>query len=222
MKRIICVVLAMSAWMCTFAKESKNNTKDAVDCVKLLSDFFNQGNAVLPAVKNVLLENERLKGDTLTLGEEKRSLEAELTGTNQMFTTKEMSTMILMYPMTVKYDSSLVAQSLAIIEKYKMNEQKATKVLFRDMLPVLKKYKDYNEEIYNMVKNIMELYVELKEPYSMENLDRTLKKTSYDKDCASKGNEIPFLEDVISEVRVYIKENRLTVGNLQELLKSMK
>ena len=69
---------------------------------------------------------------------------------------------------------------------------------------------------------VLNQYVEFGADYNTNLLEQDLEKTSYYKNAYNKGINIPYIDNIIVELRSLIIENRLTPGNLKILLLDLK
>lgn len=89
-------------------------------------------------------------------------------------------------------------------------------------VPVLTDYGKYYMSVLKMIQQIQAMYVKFNQPYTIELYNKDLEKTDYYKNCYNKGYNIKFLDAQIKAVELLINENRLTSGNITEIIDNMK
>ena len=111
---------------------------------------------------------------------------------------------------------------LNLIDRFNIDTKKENVDLYKLKIPVIKKYQEYNQDIYKIISMVLNQYVEFGTDYSINLLEQDLEKTSYYKHAYNKGINIPYIDNIIVELRNLIIENRLTPGNLKILLSDLK
>lgn len=222
MKRIICIMFAIGTYLLSFA-DVKSKKQDEYSVVsEKLTAYALQTDSISTVIKKYLELGKEQQQKIATLEKKVKDLEAHEQQTTDMITAATICEMLVEYPLMVRYDSVLIVHTLNLIDKFNIDTKKENVDLYKLKIPVIKKYKEYNQDIYDIISMVLNLYVELGADYSTNLLEQDLEKTSYYKNAYNKGINIPYIDNIIVELRSLIIENRLTPGNLKILLSDLK
>lgn len=222
MKKILCLIFALG--VCVFSFAGKENEKQLSK-----AEFMSQVGADLIKASTIIPEMEKEMKGLQEKNNECQQQISILTAEKQMvaklFASVEGTTMLIQYPLSVQYDSALVALSQKIIKYYGIAEDKANKDYCELMLPYLSGYKEYNNEIYNLIARIQTIYFGplIKKVYPEDQFEKDIQKTNYFKHCSKDGVEgIPYLSEIIRRVQELAQSKKLTREVLQEMLDKLK
>ncbi len=222
MKRIVCVIFAIGFCLLSFADvKSKKQDEYSIFSEKLTA-YARQTDSISAMIKKYLDLGKEQQQKVTTLEKKIRELEAHEQQTTDMITVPSICEMLVEYPLMVRYDSVLIVHTLNLIDKFNIDTKKENVDLYKLKIPVIKKYKEYNQDIYDIISMVLNQYVEFGTDYSTNLLEQDLEKTSYYKHAYNKGINIPYIDNIIVELRTLIVENRLTPGNLKNLLSDLK
>ena len=222
MKRILCVIFAIGVCLISFADvKSKKQDEYSIFSEKLTA-YALQTDSISTIVKKYLELGKEQQQKITTLEKKIDELEAHEQQTTDMITAATICEMLVEYPLMVRYDSVLIVHTLNLIDKFNIDTKKENVDLYKLKIPVIKKYKEYNQDIYDIISMVLKQYVEFGTDYSINLLEQDLETTSYYKHAYNKGINIPYIDNIIVELRNLIIENRLTPGNLKILLSDLK
>lgn len=222
MKRIVCVIFAIGVCLISFA-DVKSKKQDEYSIIsEKLTAYARQTDSISAMIKKYLDLGKEQQQKVTTLEKKIRELEAHEQQTTDMITVPSICEMLVEYPLMVRYDSVLIVHTLNLIDKYNIDTKKENVDLYKLKIPVIKKYKEYNQDIYDIISMVLNQYVEFGTDYSTNLLEQDLEKTSYYKNAYNKGINIPYIDNIIVELRSLIIESRLTPGNLKMLLSDLK
>lgn len=222
MKRILCVIFAIGVCLISFA-DVKSKKQDEYSIIsEKLTAYARQTDSISAMIKKYLDLGKEQQQKITTLKKKIDELEAHEQQTTDMITAATICEMLVEYPLMVRYDSVLIVHTLNLIDKYNIDTKKENVDLYKLKIPVIKKYKEYNQDIYNIISMVLNQYVEFGTDYSTTLLEQDLEKTSYYKNAYNKGINIPYIDNIIVELRSLIIESRLTPGNLKNLLSDLK
>lgn len=222
MKRIICIMFAIGTYLLSFA-DVKSKKQDEYSVVsEKLTAYALQTDSISTVIKKYLELGKEQQQKITTLEKKIDELEAHEQQTTDMITAATICEMLVEYPLMVRYDSVLIVHTLNLIDKFNIDTKKENVDLYKLKIPVIKKYKEYNQDIYDIISMVLNQYVEFGADYSTNLLEQDLEKTSYYKHAYNKGINIPYIDNIIVELRNLIIENRLTPGNLKILLSDLK
>ena len=222
MKRILCVIFAIGVCLISFADvKSKKHDEYSIVSEKLTA-YARQTDSISAMIKKYLDLGEEQQQKITTLEKKIEELEAHEQQTTDMITAATICDMLVEYPLMVRYDSVLIVHTLNLIDKYNIDTKEENVDLYKLKIPVIKKYKEYNQDIYDIISMVLNQYVEFGTDYSTNLLEQDLEKTSYYKNAYNKGTNIPYIDNIIVELRSLIIESRLTPGNLKNLLSDLK
>lgn len=222
MKRILCVIFAIGVCLISFADvKSKKQDEYSIFSEKLTA-YALQTDSISTIVKKYLELGKEQQQKITTLEKKIDELEAHEQQTTDMITAATICEMLVEYPLMVRYDSVLIVHTLNLIDKFNIDTKKENVDLYKLKIPVIKKYKEYNQDIYAIISMVLNQYVEFGADYSTNLLEQDLEITSYYKNAYNKGINIPYIDNIIVELRSLIIENRLTPGNLKILLSDLK
>lgn len=222
MKRIVCVIFAIGVCLISFA-DVKSKKQDEYSIIsEKLTAYARQTDSISAMIKKYLDLGKEQQQKITTLEKKIDELEAHEQQTTDMITAATICDMLVEYPLMVRYDSVLIVHTLNLIDKYNIDTKKENVDLYKLKIPVIKKYKEYNQNIYDIISMVLYQYVEFGTDYSTNLLEQDLEKTSYYKNAYNKGINIPYIDNIIVELRSLIIESRLTPGNLKNLLSDLK
>lgn len=222
MKRIVCVIFAIGFCLLSFADvKSKKQDEYSIFSEKLTA-YALQTDSISTIVKKYLELGKEQQQKITTLEKKIDELEAHEQQTTDMITAATICEMLVEYPLMVRYDSVLIVHTLNLIDKYNIDTKKENVDLYKLKIPVIKKYKEYNQDIYDIISMVLNQYVEYGTDYSTNLLEQDLENTSYYKNAYNKGINIPYIDNIIVELKSLIIESRLTPGNLKILLSDLK
>lgn len=222
MKRIVCVIFAIGVCLISFA-DVKSKKQDEYSIIsEKLTAYARQTDSISAMIKKYLDLGKEQQQKITTLEKKIDELEAHEQQTTDMITAATICEMLVEYPLMVRYDSVLIVHTLNLIDKYNIDTKKENVDLYKLKIPVIKKYKEYNQDIYDIISMVLNQYVEFGTDYSTNLLEQDLEKTSYYKNAYNKGINIPYIDNIIVELRSLIIESRLTPGNLKMLLSDLK
>lgn len=221
MKKLFYVLLA-SGLLVVSATQAKDKPSEPTP-QEVLSTSISQLQNLTKVMNDIQKEISNLKTEKEKLQNEKESLKTQKEQVEKMITSKNTCRELISYPLMLPYDSSLVAQSLTIINYFGIDKKEENKVYSAPRLPYLEKYNEYNDEVYKMISNIQLMYFgEIPKKYPEGQFDRDIKATKYFKKYDNDGLGIPYLNDVISRVRKKAQSGELTKEFLQEIMEEMK
>lgn len=215
-------MFAIGTYLLSFA-DVKSKKQDEYSVVsEKLTAYALQTDSISTVIKKYLELGKEQQQKITTLEKKIDELEAHEQQTTDMITAATICEMLVEYPLMVRYDSVLIVHTLNLIDKFNIDTKKENVDLYKLKIPVIKKYKEYNQDIYDIISMVLNQYVEFGADYSTNLLEQDLEKTSYYKHAYNKGINIPYIDNIIVELRNLIIENRLTPGNLKILLSDLK
>lgn len=218
MKRIVlCVIFVIGIAMFAFA-EIKSKGQNEYDVLsEKLTAYALQTDTISTIMKKYLENGKKQVENIKRLEQEVEQLKSDKSQAIFMITSPVISRMLVEYPLMVRYDSALIAHTLELVDKYEIGKIKENSY-YKFYIPLLEKYNEYNQEIYDIVNMILTQYVRFGNAYTIERFETDFKGKSYYKK-STQGEQIPYLENKIAELRNLItEEGRLTSGNLEYLL----
>lgn len=222
MKRIICIMFAIGTYLLSFA-DVKSKKQDEYSVVsEKLTAYALQTDSISTVIKKYLELGKEQQQKIVTLEKKVKDLEEYENQTTDMIIIPSICEMLVEYPLMVRYDSVLIVHTLNLIDRFNIDTKKENVDLYKLKIPVIKKYQEYNQDIYKIISMVLNQYVEFGTDYSTNLLEQDLEKTSYYKNAYNKGINIPYIDNIIVELRSLIIENRLTPGNLKMLLSDLK
>lgn len=223
MKKILCVCIIMGVSVLSFAGNNGKNEKPLSN-----AEFMSQLGADLVKASTIIPNMEKeltdLRGDTLNKGTQINLLRAEKQNLVKLLASPEGSMMLVEYPLSVRFDSTLVQLSQKLIKYFGIAEKEATKDYCKLMMPYLDGYQEYNDEIYNMILKIQTVYFgPIKKNYPTDQFDKDIQNTKYCKQHAKDGIDgIPYLNDIVNRVQEVAQEGKLSKEFLETILREMK
>ena len=222
MKRIICIMFAIGTYLLSSA-DVKSKKQDEYSVVsEKLTAYALQTDSISTVIKKYLELGKEQQQKIATLEKKVKDLEEYENQTTDMIIIPSICEMLVEYPLMVRYDSVLIVHTLNLIDRFNIDTKKENVDLYKLKIPVIKKYQEYNQDIYKIISMVLNQYVEFGTDYSINLLEQDLEKTSYYKHAYNKGINIPYIDNIIVELRNLIIENRLTPGNLKILLSDLK
>lgn len=223
MKRFLCIIIAVGIGMLSYAANQNDKTlKEYKELSEKMSTYSKQINEINDLLNKFMKNGEKMQKIIDDLQKEKEQLDNEKKAAEKTISCRQNCKMLIEYPLMVKYDSALVAHSLNTIKTYKLADQAENKVFCKMWVPVLTDYGKYYMSVLKMIQQIQAMYVKFNQPYTIELYNKDLEKTDYYKNCYNKGYNIKFLDAQIKAVELLINENRLTSGNITEIIDNMK
>jgi len=223
MKRLVVILLAIGFCVLSFAKGDKKE-KPQLSPEETIKASIESLQGTLSCLKDFMNELEKLRDDTSSYQTEIRNLKAEKKQVESMLTTKANCKMLIGYPLSIPYDSALVAQSLSIIKQYNVDKVKENQQYCNLRLPFLEEYGAYSTEIYKILADILDIYFEDGKPrkYDKDMFQHDIEKTSYYKKSEKTQYKIKYLDEVINRVQEVAQEGKLSKEFLEEILEEMK
>lgn len=223
MKRFLCIIIAVGIGMLSYAANQNDKTlKEYKELSEKMSTYSKQINEINDLLNKFMKNGEKMQKIIDDLQKEKEQLDNEKKVAEKTISCHQNCKMLIEYPLMVKYDSALVAHSLNTIKTYKLADQEENKKFCKMWGPVLTDYGKYYMSVLKMIQQIQAMYVKFNQPYTIELYNKDLEKTDYYKNCYNKGYNIKFLDAQIKAVELLINENRLTSGNITEIIDNMK
>ena len=178
MKRIICIMFAIGTYLLSFA-DVKSKKQDEYSVVsEKLTAYALQTDSISTVIKKYLELGKEQQQKITTLEKKIDELEAHEQQTTDMITAATICEMLVEYPLMVRYDSVLIVHTLNLIDKFNIDTKKENVDLYKLKIPVIKKYKEYNQDIYDIISMVLNQYVEFGADYSTNLLEQYLEKTS--------------------------------------------
>lgn len=220
MKQNFFIVLLLSATCLTANAENIIKSTGKVDSLKAqinvtisklqtLSEELDKTQKEIISIQN---ENVNLKNNV-------QKMQAEMNTMQGIMANPEFYKMVAKYTLYCKYDSTLVATSLKMLNSYSKPVSKDA-ALIKKRIELLNSYKDYNEEICKILKdaiNVLDAGAALSPIF----FQKRLEKTNYYKQ-KMLGNHIRYLNDVIDEANTILTVGAVDKKKLEDLLKKMK
>ncbi len=223
MKRLLCIIIAVGIGFLSYADNQSGKTQNEYKVLsEKLTSFSNQADEINELLKKFLDSGKKMQQLINDQQKEKEQLINDKQNAEKTISCPLNCKMLIEYPLMVKYDSLLVAHSLKTINNYKLADQKENKDLCRIWIPILTDYGKYYKSVYDVIRQIRTSYIEFNQPYSMDLFNANLEKTTYYKGCYNKGFKINYLDVQIKAVEILISEDRLTSGNIDEIIDNMK
>jgi len=222
MKKILCVFFAIGVSVLSFAGGAKN--EKPLSNAEFMSQVGTDLIKVSTIIPGIEKEMDGLRKDTAKYIKQINDLTTEKQNIAKLFVSQEVSTMLIEYPLSIRYDSALVDLSQQIIKYYGIAEDKDNKDYCKLKLPYLKGYQEYNDEIYTLISRIQSRYFGIIDmPYPEDQFDKELQDTKYYKRYDKDGIEgIPYLNGIITSVRELALSKKLTKEFLQEMMDKLK
>ena len=215
-------MFAIGTYLLSFA-DVKSKKQDEYSVVsEKLTAYALQTDSISTVIKKYLELGKEQQQKIATLEKKVKDLEEYENQTTDMIIIPSICEMLVEYPLMVRYDSVLIVHTLNLIDRFNIDTKKENVDLYKLKIPVIKKYQEYNQDIYKIISMVLNQYVEFGTDYSINLLEQDLEKTSYYKNAYNKGINIPYIDNIIVELRSLIIESRLTPGNLKMLLSDLK
>lgn len=223
MKRIICIIFIVGVCATTFAakpKEKETPLSNEEFMTKVAEDL-KKAAEIIPSLEKEL---EGLRQDTIQKKDRIDALTEEKSKVDSMLTSSISCRMLIEYPLYVAYDSSLVANSINLLNHFKVAEMEFNNAYCKLMLSYLEEYNEYNEDIYAYIAKIQKLYFgDRKKNLPKEVFEKDIQNTKYCKKCTKDGIEgIPYLSNILKELQELNQSDKLSKEILQEKLDELK